>query len=1143
MKGYYFSFDSLLALSVIAGSLFLVTQTADRSSSSFEANTVGFQQSSIAGRDAMELASRQSFKYFNESFQNELVSNTVMEEEDLDRTILDGIGLLWAAQNFTYAETAAKSYFDSRIPGNFGYSIRVNESGNGSVIYNSSYIPNRTESVTAINRLVSGHRIGRPSEGFQARARLSEYTQQETKTVTLGGYVGDGNINANVSLPNYDRVLNFSIEGDISGEFDLEVNGASAGSYNRSKGNITPSFYQVCTDEVNSSRCEAFEEGYNTVSFSFPTVNKSIAGAALRIRYNRTKELKEFEPGNVQQRKNLPGIDGIINYYGAFHVPGEIDEIESRLRYEVDNQTVFLRIANSTVYEERVDGEKTVSIDNETVHENLTADGLDYEDISGRTVPLRFGLKNIDRIYSRAIADSVAVIDDSGSMGNDGKLDEAKDSAKTFVDIILNASGNRAGVVGYDSSVTDTRYLTRDQEALNDTIDGLVADGGTCIACGILEATDQLEDPYRVSLVENGSDLIYNDSLGSEPPAKDGYNWTELPYNDSAWSEGSAVLGSEIEDETLIDSSGPLFFRKEFFYEPDLHSDVQVAVRTDDAAEVWLNGRKVFNESSAEPPEYWNTVSGALNVDEYILRFEDSFERSNLGPNWTLTQGSVGEDLELSDACGSRDGSKSMVLTGGGPTVRTNFSRNSSDDLRIRYYLKKGEGGFFNPCDTPESGEDVFFEYRNASGGWEQLRKHVGGSSGIEPGNWKKFDILIDAGDYHENLKVRFRYENSQPNYDYWAVDRFKVSFRNTSTVSEVNQSWLNDGLNVVSAKLRNDDSESEFDVEVNATQKRRNSMIVLSDGEATEESSMNGVPDHDGDGDVDAADHSIEAGCRAGEENITLYTVGFGSDVNDETLNDTAKCGNGTYYKSDTGELEQVFRNISNRVLNASFVGQRIETNEEEALGRLYDDSFLEFNYTGTGTTSFGEITVQQKASNFGDSVESPLNGSFRFPDGTEPVSARLNSYSGNRWTDRVLTNSSGTWEYAYRLWRYDSEYTAMGDPFVVEIPDSYLKSGRNDISFDTALSRSSPEGGSPDNEIVYEFNVENFVGYGGLFPNQTAAREDAEERLKQKLDLDGDGDPVVSPGSSGYNFSSTFADNQPYIWGPAKVRLVIWR
>ena len=79
---------------------------------------------------------------------------------------------------------------------------------------------------------------------------------------------------------------------------------------------------------------------------------------------------------------------------------------------------------------------------------------------------------------------------------------------------------------------------------------------------------------------------------------------------------------------------------------------------------------------------------------------------------------------------------------------------------------------------------------------------------------------------------------------------------------------------------------------------------------------------------------------CRAQQNhNITVYTVGFGAGSNTEVMNQTAICGGGEYYYSSTDELESVFRNISNRILNASFLGKTLETGDEAAVGRLYSE------------------------------------------------------------------------------------------------------------------------------------------------------------------------------------------------------------
>lgn len=184
-KGFYFSFDAFLAFTVMAASLAVVSQSSLISSGSFDASTVEYREANIAGKDSMKLASSQDFSSFNESFRQELVDKTVMEEEDLNRTVVDGITLLWAARNFSHAEEVSERYFDRKLPEGYGYRLQVDSGGSRNVIYRTSDTPEKTSSVTSISRLVSGHEIDRPSEGFQARARATSITKNNTKVISI----------------------------------------------------------------------------------------------------------------------------------------------------------------------------------------------------------------------------------------------------------------------------------------------------------------------------------------------------------------------------------------------------------------------------------------------------------------------------------------------------------------------------------------------------------------------------------------------------------------------------------------------------------------------------------------------------------------------------------------------------------------------------------------------------------------------------------------------------------------------------------------------------------------------------------------------------------------------------------------------
>jgi hypothetical protein len=81
-----------------------------------------------------------------------------------------------------------------------------------------------------------------------------------------------------------------------------------------------------------------------------------------------------------------------------------------------------------------------------------------------------------------------------------------------------------------------------------------------------------------------------------------------------------------------------------------------------------------------------------------------------------------------------------------------------------------------------------------------------------------------------------------------------------------------------------------------------------------------------------------------------------------------------------------------------------------------------------------------------------------------------------------------------------------------------------------------SSPERSYlPESTFQWGIWVPSQVGYGGLFENQSLALEDARERLEDRMGRFVD--------ATGIDTGTLSTGNQPYLWGPASVRLVIWR
>lgn len=94
-----------------------------------------------------------------------------------------------------------------------------------------------------------------------------------------------------------------------------------------------------------------------------------------------------------------------------------------------------------------------------------------------------------------APVDVVLVLDESASMGNDGKLGNAKAAAKAFV-AAMDLSQSRVGLVVFNHQAGVRTALTQNARNINGAIDGLISGGKTNISGAIDVATEELtRDP------------------------------------------------------------------------------------------------------------------------------------------------------------------------------------------------------------------------------------------------------------------------------------------------------------------------------------------------------------------------------------------------------------------------------------------------------------------------------------------------------------------------------------------------------------------------------------------------------------------------------------------------------------------------
>lgn len=86
---------------------------------------------------------------------------------------------------------------------------------------------------------------------------------------------------------------------------------------------------------------------------------------------------------------------------------------------------------------------------------------------------------------------TMLVIDISGSMDKNGKLDAAKEAAKTYVTQMR--AGDQAGLITFDTQTYYVQPVTTDTVALINAIDGLVTGGDTSMFDALIEAENALE--------------------------------------------------------------------------------------------------------------------------------------------------------------------------------------------------------------------------------------------------------------------------------------------------------------------------------------------------------------------------------------------------------------------------------------------------------------------------------------------------------------------------------------------------------------------------------------------------------------------------------------------------------------------------
>lgn len=481
-KGYFFSLDAFIALAVILAVIIFIKPPVKE---------INYQENIQA--DLLDTLSNLQIKDLNNTYAENLRNNNEITEGN--QTVLEQIGEFYAKGDDAHAEGLADSVIDYvNINKNIGLFFN-----NDTISVHANLSYNNSDTIYTSRQIISGIQDAGTARGYSSRAFLS--SENKVDYFYFGGYIGDGNITVRID----GDLVGANIEGMFSKDFAVWVND-----------NYVDTYYPTANVPFNVSLADYtgfFINGANNISFKSQN-NLYVAGGHIRVVYNESSV-----PTNTGKHY-FPGVEGLLNIYDSFYVPGTLNDMEVFLHYN-SSYNVFMTIGNKQIYLGNSSGaEETVLIDNAQLAMNFS-----YNDLSNETIPIRIGLENASYTYNVTLdADVFSVTDLSGSMRltcagasffccvwaggcNDvatcegcggtvtsNKIGEAKNANDVFINYVLNYTGNRVGLIPYSTSVNlgASHDLSINNYSLHNTVGNWSAGGSTCICCGINEAINRL---------------------------------------------------------------------------------------------------------------------------------------------------------------------------------------------------------------------------------------------------------------------------------------------------------------------------------------------------------------------------------------------------------------------------------------------------------------------------------------------------------------------------------------------------------------------------------------------------------------------------------------------------------------------------
>ncbi len=1128
-KGIFFTIDAVFALLALLSIVYLFTLlTVESVSPELMQETLHFQTGDMIG----VMARLKLIDLWSQDLVQDLYDDDYINDQDLNNTFLEVQGALWSlneSNNTAAAKNLTSMLFENLVPDNVHWAFMVNDD----VLHNTTQLNSESTMVAVSRRLVSGYMKSKPHVGFAARAFLGNILGKESsKYFFFGGFVGQGNVTGTIrDIPTDSNLSHIYMEMNIGTNFTLNINDEFCGVFNKTGGN-----FSVDSWTVNYTRCmgNLTLGGVNNFSLIFhgdDITKKYVGGGYIKVVYDTT-EFGDILSG--VKRYYFPGVEGVVNLYDSFYVPGNLTNVSGYLRFH-NNYTTQLIIGNETVYDEN----GTAAIQ-EVYLQDIDFSALNYSQLSEVTIPLRFKAGANITGGTLGNGDVILITDVSGSMnwrvgytdttagqtwGNDcsnpsmyssqqtQRLALARCLDKQFINIVMNGTGNRIALVSFNNDASNWTDLTNNEAYLNATVDTYSPGGGTCICCAINKAREILETQSSVDRLK--FIIVMSDGIA-------GYRCHNV--GSCYWWDGESsptsysLYGVSFMNETRGFAVGTrLGGGRIVEWDGSTWSIFQNTGTT-------LRGIHMYNE----------TLGFAVGESGVMAKWD--------GSTWNAEASPVGSRLNdvfiVNSSLAYAVGDSGRVLSWDGSTWVLNTTL-----AGVLYSVEINENrtlGFI----AGELGRTWQWTYP----GWTLVQSNTqnittsvafinntdynaylfgynGGAPSSVIERWNGTDWVFDTNPTSRDLQTGF-FVNQTQGYALGESGRIVKWNGTTWTIDYSPTSYTLYGSEKINSTLA---------FAVGASGRILKWTPPLYNGTSTTGYQCCGG----GSGDCDnpecesAMKNAIwsSAYSLSNVDNLTVDSIGFGPISSCEnantTLRGTADAGNGTYFVSDNAtELQLIYQQLGWRILINATITQEVNVSGNITT-TLFPDSYLQFNFNMTiPPLGYKEISIIQETDPFDN-----CTGNFTIPEWFTPYEARVTSYSAQYWTHNVSINSNstgGVWWNVFNLSVYNRPYDMLGDPFNIMYPANLLRS--NETNFVDVRTGRDPGNESTEcstgNRVIYKARFPASVPFSSVLPY-------AEGRnITVYYDTDGDGVPdgnknvVLAYDVEGVPFNSTLVE-----------------